>query len=175
MADKTYKKPILSSICEVIGVACFLLGAGGFIWVLVKLIGIEPGLHRYNQDGSGPLMAASLCLFFSSIICFGIAQAIDFLGRTADNTSKSYDVLQKLDDASLQEHVLARRHRKELLDTLGAIGSPTSVSYYLEDNPEEPVSLSTLNEMYSTGGIDESTPVFREGDSDWSTYVDFME
>jgi hypothetical protein len=66
---KEYKSPILTSVFNVLGGITLLIG----IYLMV--------LAFTTQIGAGAIMAAGF--IFSAVIDFGLAQMIDFLGKSA--------------------------------------------------------------------------------------------
>jgi hypothetical protein len=162
-ATKNYVKPEIASVTHGFGIAAIAISFFGAIILaaeeeIFEVIAIVIGF-------SGSLTGIAL---------MALAVIVDRTARTAYNTSVISDLISS-DSGKVKKLLFEQvQVQNKILDSQ-QVPQIAELSYYLADAPEEPVSLSTLNEMYSTGGIDESTSVFREGDSDWSTYGDFME
>jgi preprotein translocase subunit YajC len=162
-ATKNYVKPEIASVTHGFGVAAIAISVLGAIMLAAEE-------QRLAEIAIGIGFSGSL----TGIALMALAVIVDRTARTAYNTSVISDLISS-DSGKVKKLLFEQvQVQNKILDSQ-QVPQIAELSYYLVDAPEEPVSLSTLNEMYSNGRIYESTSVFREGDSDWSTYGDFME
>lgn len=82
-----YKTPILTSIY-------------GFLGAIALAAGLIGGVFAFSNNGGLEALIVFLCGVGSAMFLFGIAQAVDFLGRTAHNT------------AILVEHAEREQHKQ---------------------------------------------------------------
>ncbi len=107
-------------------------------------------------------IAPGLMLCFTSLVYFGIAQLINFVGLTARNTGQMVDQL---------DQVVAQLGRGA-----SAVGMAESRFYYSSGKKEEgPFSVEEMRELMEAGLITDITPIFKEGDPTWRTSEDFAE
>jgi len=72
--SNTYKTPILTSIY-------------GFLGAIALVGGLLGSVFAFTNGGGTEALVIFLCGLASAMFLFGIAQAVDFLGRTAHNTT----------------------------------------------------------------------------------------
>lgn len=80
----SYKKPILVSVLQIIGV---LNGAAAIVTSLIS----------FSQGPLG-VMSGILCALGGIVavtLFFGLAQCVDYLGRTAYNTERTADLIER--------------------------------------------------------------------------------
>jgi hypothetical protein len=77
-----YKAPILTQIYWLIGGLCVLLAFGSFAYGLAN-----------NQQGVA--FAGLAVCFVAGLLCFGVAQVVDYIGQTAHNTRAIADLLRR--------------------------------------------------------------------------------
>ncbi len=85
---KEYREPILSTIFTVLG---GLVLIGSVIWLIICVFGAS------EARSSLPLLPAigvAVALVLSALIYFGLAQTIDYLGRTAHSTDRLCTLVQ---------------------------------------------------------------------------------
>jgi hypothetical protein len=90
-----YKTPILSSVFNILGA---LVLAGAVLWVI---LGIVVAGDSRSALALLPAIGVALALVLTALIYFGVAQAIDYLGRTAHSTNR----LCKLIEKSVVRHI----------------------------------------------------------------------
>ena len=176
METENYKRPILSVFFEVIGSLCLIVG--------ILLLVVVVGMFMSDSDDVGELLSAipaGLLLLLSGLLYFGLAQTINFLGRTAFNTSeiKKFNSSVPARLRTVQSSIkglenIQRRILKHLVSDQGE-----SPIYYIDrgesqSDDSEPITATYLKELYLAGSITKETAVFREGDSEWRKYGDYM-
>ena len=131
-----------------------------------------------------PAIGVALALVFTALVYFGVAQAIDYLGRT----SHSSDRLCTLIEESLARQIQRIEQRLTSATPIlvrmdkSAAAAPTSsarsgaVYYYSSDGTQQgPFTASDIKEFRDADVITDETQVFREGDSQWRAYREFPE
>jgi len=97
MNDNPYRQPILAFILRVFG---FLAAAIALVALGVIIVGVASGNGTAGVLVSLPVLVAA---FVSALLLFGVAQVIDYLGRTAHaseaaafSAEESADLLRQL-------------------------------------------------------------------------------
>ena len=165
-----YKSPILSSVFNILG--ALVLGGAAF-WVI---LGIIMGGESRSTLALLPAIGIALALILTALIYFGVAQAIDYLGRTAHSTN----LLCKLIETSVVRHIQKIETR---------ISSTTPICVRIDQPKEEkaryhftangtqegPLTAAEMRDFCESGVISISTQVFRDGDSYWRTFEHYPE
>ena len=124
----------------------------------------------------GAAATTALALVLTALIYFGVAQAIDYLGRTAHSTNR----LCNLIETSVVRHI-------QSIETRISSSTPIRVRidqpqedkaryHYTADGPQEgPFTAAEMRDFRESGVISTATQVFREGDSDWRTFKDYTD
>jgi flagellar motor component MotA len=97
MSDTPYKQPILALILRVFGI---LAAAIAFVALGVIVVGVANGNGTAGVLVSLPVLVSAVV---SALLLFGVAQVIDYVGRTAHaseeaavNAQASTDLLRQL-------------------------------------------------------------------------------
>ena len=173
---KSYKTPILSSVFYFLG-SLVLLGA--LLWVVVGII-----LAGETRSALPllPAIGVALALVFAALIYFGVAQAIEYLGRTAHSTNRLCTLIETTLGQRIQSIEQRLSSATPILVRMDNISTaaPSSgarggaVYHYSTDGTlEGPFTATELKKFRSDGVITDDTQVFREGDSQWRAYREF--
>lgn len=84
---KNYKTPILTSVFNIFGMVCLFVAGLGLIGLTILLVSAISKKTNESFAVFGFGLGLQLSLIFTGLIQIGIAQAIDFLGRTAHATN----------------------------------------------------------------------------------------
>ena len=165
-----YKTPILSLVFNILGA---LVLAGAVLWVI---LGIVVAGDSRSALALLPAIGVALALVLTALIYFGVAQAIDYLGRTAHSTNR----LCNLIETSVVRHI-------QSIETRISSSTPIRVRidqpkedkaryHYTADGTQEgPFTAAEMRDFRESGVISTATQVFREGDSDWRTFKDYTD
>ena len=100
MSDSAYRQPILALILRVVGLPA---AAIALIPLGVIIFGVVSGKGAVSFSLSLPVLVSALATLFSALLLLGVAQVIDYLGRTAhaseaaaDSAEDSADLLRQL-------------------------------------------------------------------------------
>jgi len=163
-----YKTPILSLIFNVLGVLV-LVGALGWL-----VLGIVTAGESRSVATLLPTIGVSLAAVLSALIYFGVAQAIDYLGRTAHSTNRLCDLLE----TSIVRHM-------QSIETRLNSSTPIRVRmdqgkedkarfYYNSDGTQEgPFTAAEMRHFRESGIVTLATQMRLDGDSQWRTFMDF--
>lgn len=173
-----YKAPILTTIFNVLG---SLVLVGAVLFILFMLIA---GVASKEPAVLFPAIATAVVAVLTAIGYFGIAQVIDFLGRTAHSTDRLCSIL----DSSVISHLTSIEQRLSSstpllvrVDSVPAAPPPRTgragaVFHYAVDGAQQgPFTAADMRDFRGAGVLAEETPVFREGESQWRTFRDFPE
>jgi len=168
-----YKQPILSHIYTGLGVFAFI---GSAFLLIAAVAQAEP-----NAVFAGVM--AALPFFFAALICFGISQLINYIGKTAHYTKQAAHTLEESVarlDAMLQRMNSNRPFLVRLDDVRKApplVAKGSQSQFYFSENgkSEGPFPADDLRNLKESGIISSSTSVLRSGDDDWKAYEDFDE
>jgi hypothetical protein len=154
----THKTPLLTSIFYILGIATL---AGGIVSGVVICI-----VDSFTEG-----IVLAFASFFAGIIYIGVGQAVDFLARTAHSTDRLCTILE----TSITERLRAIESNSTSPVSPTTLSS-SKVRYYYSTNGEQqgPVDASDLRLMRKDGLITDDTPVFREGESQWRKFRDYL-
>ena len=167
LSPTTYKRPILSTIFTICGVPILVAG------IVFSVFGF------LNRNFAEAVQYLGLIGF--GVFCLGIAQAIEFLARTAYATERLgltmitvVNCITRIEkDLWSGTPIPVRIERSPV-----AVATPKASSgYYYSDGgkQEGPLGVGDMKDLRNSGIITDVTPVFRDGDSQWRTYQNFPE
>lgn len=156
-----YSRPILSRIFDLF--ACIVFVGAGLCAVAFFAGETQPGLL-----GAGALIVAG-------IIYIGIGQVIDYLARTAYNTSELLRLAENnaVSQAVAQASLPAAAAHAPAPFKSPAKSAPRKFSKYfysVDGGQEGPFEAFEIKSFRDEGVITDSTPVIMEGDSEWRTF-----
>jgi GYF domain 2 len=158
MSNK-YKRPILTTILDIIGIICLIVGA----------LCILDGVFETKIMA----VAAGAALAVSAIFYIGLGQVIDFLGRSAFFSEELLDHVEREITPRIKnvEVILSSPARTSpTLQPSGAGASAPKKSQYfysLKGSQEGPFDADEIKLFREQGLIDDETPIFRAGDKEW--------
>lgn len=155
----------------------------GRIFILLSIVAII-----YCLYGEKPLLAIIVGLsgFLTVFLYFGMAQVIDFLGRTAYNSER----LCNLMNSSIVSQMTATKELKAIkvrlflarpfnarVDDIAKASPTDSMIYHytVYGHQEGPFTAENLKRLHSVGVLEDNSPVFKEGDSEWRTFIQFAD
>ena len=153
-----HETPILTSILNSFGIATIVFA---FFYGAFVSFGDSPRGGIFVIVGG----------LFAGLIYIGLAQAVDFLARTAFSTDRVCTILE----SSITERLRAIES--------GCFASPvttrlsgSNIRYFYSTNEEQqgPVEAGDLRMMRKDGLVTEDTPVLREGESKWRRFRDYL-
>jgi GYF domain 2 len=147
-ASMKYERPILTKVLYPFGVATIIIGviAGAVICA----------------DSLSEGIAIITGSIFAGIIYIGIGQAVDFLARTAFSTDRVCTIMET-SMTNIQPPSPTTSPR------------PAAVFHFVLDGVNKgPLTSAEMQDFYKRGLIAGNTPVFREGEVKWRTYLDFF-
>ena len=163
-----YKSPILSSVFNILG--ALVLG-GAIVWVFL-------GIIMAGKSGSAlsliPAIGIALALVLTALIYFGVAQAIDYLGRTAHSTNRLCSLIETSivrPIESIETRISASTPFRVRIDQPNE--DKARYHYTAYGTQEGPFTAAEMRDFHESGVITKSTQVFREGESDWRTYKEY--
>lgn len=156
---KDYKTPILSHIFGINGA---ILIVGAIAWLVL-------GINNAGEVRSSltllPVISIGLGMLSSGVICFGIAQVIDFLGRTAHSTEHLCGLVEESQpEVTSAQTALAIQRLCTLIETSVVskiqsieqrLSSSTPILVQLDKSPAStppPDTPKTVKYYYSTDG-----------------------
>jgi hypothetical protein len=152
--SKTYSRPVLSGILDVIAILSILGGAACIFGAF--MMASQSGAEAYAAFGLG------VSLIISALIYLGVSQVIDFLGRTAFHTERMADLME------LQAAEKTKAHATAAAPAARVPAAPKAEYFYSTDGSQEgPFSMGEMRVFKSEGIINEMTNVFRTGDKEW--------
>jgi len=153
-----YKPPILTSIFRILGVLTLVLGA--------------PAGLLLSTESATPGVELMLLSFIGCVIYFGMAQAVDYLARTAYSTDRLCTILE----TTIVERLRAIESNHSAPVAPAAATAPGKVGYYYstDGTQQGPVDANDLKLMHRDGLVTDDTPVLREGDSEWRRFRDYV-
>lgn len=173
-----YQPPILTGIFNVLGV---LVLVGAVLFILYML---SAGVAAKEPAVLFPAIATAVVAVLASIVYFGIAQVIDFLGRTAHftdrlSTTLETSVIPRL--TSIEQRLSSGTPLVVRVDSSPAApplrtGRVGAVFHYTADGAQQgPFTPADMKDFRVAEVLADETPVFREGESQWRTYRDYPE
>lgn len=156
--NKPHETPILTRVLRTFG------------WATI-IIGVISGAVICATDSMGGGIAIIIGSVFAGIIYIGIAQAVDYLARTAFSTVRLCTILE----TSITERL--RAIETSAYTPVAPLTSSTSKSsyYYSTDGTQQgPVDATDLRMMRKDGLVTDDTPVLREGETDWRKFRDYL-
>jgi len=156
-----------------------LIVIGGLFTVIVGVV-LSISMQGSSAEAYS-LIGAGVVAMASGLINLGIAQVVDYLGRSAHSSMLIADLLKDVLRVNKQSVVLmgdllkAMNNREESRAETRVDGEGTRKMYrYAVDGMEQgPFSAKDMREFKNAGVVKDDTPVYRDGDSDWRTYHDF--
>ena len=160
-----YKTPILSSVFNILG-ALVLLGA-----LLCVVLPIAMAGRSDLPLALVPAIGVALAMVLTALIYFGIAQAIDYLGRTAHSTHR----LCHLIETTVVRRIQSIESRLDSSMPIRVRVDQDKARFYhnLDGKQEGPFTEAEMRDLRESGVITVTTPVFCEGDAQWRTFLDF--
>jgi hypothetical protein len=155
------ERPILSRIFKIFGVLTLI---GAIFCILVSL-------------------PTAIMVGLSSIVYFGIAQVIEFLGKTAQSTERLCAIMEtsvRMQSKIIEALLTSTRTPSEKGSvpppppTL-AKRQPAVYHFAIDGSNQGPFTQVDMKDFKSAGVVANDTPVFRDGENDWRTYQDFQE
>lgn len=167
---KDYKTPILTSVFNIIGALVLIVA---FLWLT---FGVVVSGQSGSAAGLLPAVGVALALVLTALTYFGVAQAFDYLGRTAHSANK----LCTLIETSVVRHIQSLEARISSSTPIRVcLDQPEDdkarYHYSVEGTHEGPFTADELRHFRDSGIITFSTQVFRDGDSQWRTFEDYPE
>lgn len=156
--SKTHETPILTRVLRTFG------------WVTI-ITGVISGIVICADGSMGAGIAIIIGSVFAGIIYIGIAQAVDYLARTAFSTDRLCTIL---------ENSIMERLRAIESSFSSPVAPPTSSNakasyYYSTDGSQQgPVDATDLRMMHKDGLVTDDTPVLREGETVWRKFGDYL-
>ena len=159
----SYKRPILSTIFDFLG-AIVLIGGG------ICIVG------GFVSTGERYLIGSGIAGIVVAIFYFGVAQVIDFLGRTAFATNRLATIIE----INIVEHIKRIESRLDSSTPIRVrVDQPKQdkprFHYMANETQEGPFTAAEMHEFRESGVVTPRTQVFRDGDSNWRTFKDFPE
>lgn len=184
MSSPTYKSGMLAQICRFYGVLSLI----GGLAMAVQTSGMASG-GSARMDTF--LFVASWGIASLLVFC-GIAEVLDYLGRSAHNSDRLVEWLPKLSaQLTEMEHRMSgskplrvsalvenfpKPPRKEATPAAKSPGNKTPRFYYsLDGRQSGPLSASQIRQLIASRVLDDLTPICREGDDEWGSLQDFPE
>jgi hypothetical protein len=159
---KSYSRPILAAIFDILGYLSF--GAG----VVLIIFGFYQARDLPSPEASSVrLMAIGSALGCCAVgaIYVGFGQLVEYLARTAFNTGLLVDLATKsaqtaASTAAAVQTLAAKTPNRE---------SPSQYYYSINGDQKGPFDAEDIRGFVFAGAIEASTPVFRAGDTEWRT------
>jgi hypothetical protein len=155
--NKTHETPILTRVLQVFGVATIIIGVIAGVVICA--------------DSASAGIAVIVGSIFTGIIYIGIAQAVDYLARTAFSTDRLCTIL----DTSITERLRAIES-SSYSPTAPTTSSTSKVGYFYstDGSQQGPVDANDLRMMRKDGLITDDTAVLREGETEWRKFRDYL-
>ncbi len=155
--NKTHETPILTRVLQVFGVATIIVGVIAGVVICA--------------DAASAGIAVIVGSIFTGIIYIGIAQAVDYLARTAFSTDRLCTIL----DTSITERLRAIES-SSYSPAAPTTSSTSKVGYFYstDGSQQGPVDATDLRMMRKDGLITDDTAVLREGETEWRKFRDYL-
>jgi len=170
--NSPFKRPIIALILEIIG---YLLFIASLVGIVVHF------LAPAKLPISSPL-AVSIAALVMSVVYYALGQIITFLSKSAFHAetllnAAGNDIFPRLKriEEKLSKGAASAR-ATSAADAAPAAMTETANYYYSEGQAAEgPLSLGDLRSLRFAGVIDDSTLIYREGDTTWTPFEDLAE
>ena len=156
--SKPHETPILTRVLQTFGVATII-------------IGVIAGAVTCVADSAPVGITVIIGSIFAGIIYIGIAQAVDFLARTAFHTERLCIILE----TSITERLRAIESSAHTPVAPTTTSTSKASYYYSTDGSQQgPVDSTDLRMMRKDGLVTDDTPVLREGETQWRKFRDYL-
>ena len=138
--------------------------------VATIIVGVIAGVV-ICADAASAGIAVIVGSIFTGIIYIGIAQAVDYLARTAFSTDRLCTIL----DTSITERLRAIES-SSYSPAAPTTSSTSKVGYFYstDGSQQGPVDATDLRMMRKDGLITDDTAVLREGETEWRKFRDYL-
>jgi hypothetical protein len=168
--SKTHETPILTRVLRTFG------------WATI-IIGIISGAAICANDSLGEGIAIIIGSVFAGIIYIGIAQAVDFLARTAFSTDQLCTILAtsvRVQSKSIEALLSSAKPSADKRSIpppppMPTTRQPAVFHFAMDDSNQGPFTHIDMKDFRAAGVVADDTPVFRDGETEWRTYRDFPE
>jgi hypothetical protein len=156
--SKTHETPILTRVLRIFGWATLIIGA-------------ISGVVICANDSMSAGITIIIGSIFAGIIYIGIAQAVDYLARTAFSTNRLCTILE----TSITERLRAIEN-SSYMPVAPTTSSTSKVGYFYstDGSQQGPVDAADLRMMRKDSLVADDTPVLREGETEWRTFKDYL-
>jgi hypothetical protein len=165
----TRESPILTRVLDTFGWVTIILGVIG---------GVAMCVTESMTEGIVIIVGG----VFAGIIYIGIAQAVDYLARTAHFTERLCTTLEtsmlRL-SKSIEFALVSSKpstQKKSIPPPPPPSPRPPAVYHFVLDGSDQgPFTHIDMRDFRAASVVADDTPVFREGEAEWRTYRDFSE
>jgi len=163
-----YATPLLTKIYNTIGFLMLILAVGltafGFYCALTERGG-APLLQIFAYAGGAIILA---------LLAFGVAEAVNFVGRTAYRATQIHSLLLGAETALQNrlrsiEGVLNSINANEIISQMPPPPA-AGFRYQVEGAEKGPFTAAEIEAFHVSGIILADTPLIREGEMEWRNY-----